>query len=103
MITHKRGDTLDLLANIPSKFADGYFVGYSTRCQIRTEAGALIADTQCDWVDSSITRTVRIFVADTHEWATGPAVFDVQLVRGGDGFTISTNTESMTIVRDITR
>lgn len=103
MITHKRGDTLDLIANIPSKFADGYFVGFATRCQIRTEAGALIAESVCSWVDPVTTRSVQIFVADTSEWPTGNAVYDVQFVRSGDNFTISSNTASLSVVKDITR
>jgi hypothetical protein len=91
------------MADIPSKFADGYFIGFATRCQIRTDTGALIAESQCSWLDPATTRTVRIFVADTKDWPTVSAVYDVQFVRGGDGFTISSNTQSLSIVRDITR
>jgi hypothetical protein len=103
VITHKRGDTLDLIANIPSKFADGYFIGFATRCQIRTETGALISDSQCGWVDPETTRAVRITVADTEQWPTGNAVYDVQFVRSGDSFTISSTTQAISIVKDITR
>ena len=103
-LTHKRGDTLDLLAPIPTIFADGYFVGWVVSAQIRTaQYGQLIADLTCTWVDGLTTRILHIEDFDTEAWPTGPAEMDIQFTRVSDDYTMSTQTLKVNIVKDITR
>jgi len=104
MITHKRGDTFEHLAAIPSTFADGYFVGWTVTAQVRTaKYGALLADLTCSWADPLTTRIISVKELDTSNWEVGPAEMDIQFVRTSDGTTISTNTVQISVLKDITR
>lgn len=102
-ITHKRGDSFDLVATIPAKFVDGQFAGYTPSAQMRTAAGAMLADLQVAWVDDTTTRTLRLTCIDTTSWLVGPAKFDVQFRRDTDGFIVSTATTNIQILEDVTR
>ena len=103
-ITHKRGDTLDLLAPIPDIFADGYFVGWVVTAQIRTaQYGRLIADLTCTWEDDVTTRILHVKDFDTEDWEIGSAEMDIQFTRTSDDYTMSTQTLKVNIVKDITR
>jgi hypothetical protein len=102
--THKRGDSLDLVVAVPARFADGYFTGYEVASQIRAqEGGAKVADLTCEWLDAATTRNLRLTCLDTTAWPVLPAEFDVQFKRTSDGFVISTTTQPMYIVKDVTR
>ena len=102
--THKRGDSLDLVVTIPARFADGYFADFDVASQVRTqEGGTKVADLVCEWLDPLTTRSLRLKCINTTTWPTGSAKFDVQFKRTSDGFTLSTTTEQMFIVEDVTR
>ena len=100
-ITHKRGDSLDLLIELPPEIADGYFADWTLKSQIRTPADALIAELDAQFVDAITARHIRLKCLDTSAWPIGPAAFDVQLVRA-DGHTTSTESAVVYIVKDVT-
>lgn len=103
-LTHKRGDTFDVLAPIPETFADGYFVGWVVTAQVRTaQYGRLIADLTCTWDDDVTTRILHVQDFDTGDWEIGPAEMDIQFTRTLDDYTMSTQTLKVMIVKDITR
>jgi len=102
---HKRGDSFDLLANIPSSLGDGYFVGWVVSAQIRTlQYDKFIAALDCEWVDNDTTRILRVRKLKTDDWAVGPAVMDIQFTdtRKTPPYVISTSNVAVDIVRDVT-
>lgn len=101
--THKRGDSFDRVGEMPAQFADGYFVGWTVACQVRTTSGTLVADMDCSWLDAVTTRHLRLKKIDTTAWPVGEARIDVQFKRTSDGFTMSSETETVWIVGDVTR
>ena len=102
-IVHKRGDSFDQLAVLPSTFADGYFVGWTVSAQVRSSPYYnYIADLTCAWVDPVTTRTLTVRNLVTTGWPIGNALMDIQFVRTSDGYTISTDTVDVTIVHDCT-
>jgi hypothetical protein len=103
-LEHKRGDSLDYLAVIPPSFADGYFIGWTVASQVRSfQYDLLIATLTCTWVDPTLTRSLQVREIDTSDWKLGKALMDVQFIRTSDGYTISTDTVEIDIVRDITQ
>lgn len=104
MLIHKRGDTFDYTAVIPSSFADGYFVGWTVTSQVRTDFQQnLLADIDCTWIDPVTTRTLSLKKMSTSNWTIGDADMDIQFVRNSDGYTLSTGTIAIQVVRDITQ
>lgn len=104
MILHKRGDSFDHLAAIPTTFADGYFVGWTVTAQVRTaQYGKLLSDLVCTWADPATTRTLSVTSLNTQNWDIGNAEMDIQFVRTSDNKTISTNTISICVIKDVTR
>lgn len=103
LLTHKRGDTFDVIAPIPETFADGYFVGWVVTAQIRTaQYGRLIANLTCTWENDVTTRILHIQNFETDDWAVGAAEMDIQFARTLDDYTMSTQTLKVMIVKDIT-
>lgn len=101
--THKRGDSFVRTVNVPSQFADGYFVGWTMACQLRTQSGSgLVATLDCAWIDPVTTRAITISKIDTTGWPVGPLLYDIQFTRTSDGFVVSTSTLAVTIQKDQT-
>lgn len=104
MITHKRGDSFQYLAEIPAAMADGYFSGWSVAAQVRTTPnGKLLADLSCTWSDPVTTRVLMVQAMDTSHWDVGSAEMDIQFTRKSDGFVRSTATESIQVKKDVTQ
>lgn len=99
---HKRGNTLDLLIQIPSEFIDGYFVDWTHSAQARTSGDLLVANLVTSWVDPLTTRYLNVKCLDTKAWPVGKVEFDVRFVRTSDNHTISTSTGIIYVVKDIT-
>jgi hypothetical protein len=103
-IVHKRGDTFEWILVLPEDdYPDGYFVGWTPSCQIRSTNGRLIAELETSWADPvEDTRSIRFFFKDTTGWKLGDHEADVQCTRTSDGFVRSTETFAVKIVKDIT-
>jgi hypothetical protein len=100
---HKAGDSYARLLTIPADFADGYFVGWTPKSQIRAADGSLVAECTCTWLDSSTTRHLQLVVVDTSIWPVGCSVqTDVQFTRTSDNFIMSTTTATLRVARDVT-
>lgn len=99
--TFTAGATFSLVATIPDAFAAGHFVRYTPSTQLRTPAGRLIATLAVAWTDSSAS-ALRLTADDTHDWPTGPAVFDICL-QSPAGVRIYTRPATIQIQRGITR
>lgn len=104
LITHKRGDTFEYANTIDSSFEDGYFVGWVVKSQIRDAFGVLYSNAECSWLDPLTTRFLLIKVTDTSSWPASawPLRIDAQFVRPEDGFIISTDTQQITVIQDVT-
>lgn len=96
------GATFDLLARIPDTFADGHFVGYTLKSQLRTPNGALIADLSAYWQDPATTRYLRLRCADTTTWPVGLVQFDICFTEPG-GDRLFTGVQSVEITRGVTK
>lgn len=100
---HKAGDSFTRLLAIPPEFADGYFVGWTVKSQVRTEAGELVSECACSWLDAVTTRNLKIRVANTTAWAPGRLLVDVQFTRTADSEVMSTTTATIHVVKDVTQ
>ncbi len=100
---HKAGDSFERLLTIPPEFADGFFVGWTPKSEIRNEAGHLVAACQCQWLDPATTRHLSLSVLDTKGWKPGLVEIDVQFTRAADGKVMSTTTATFTVVKDVTQ
>ena len=74
---HKAGDSFERLLTIPPEFADGFFVGWTAKSEIRNEAGHLVAACTCDWLNPVTTRHLSLTVIDTKGWKPGLVEIDV--------------------------
>jgi len=101
-LEHKRGDSLSLMGEIPESYEDGFFVGWAVSSQIRTaQYYSLVDNLTVEWVDPLTSREFLLTKTDTSAWPVGNCVIDVQFVRE-DGFTKSTDTMQITVIRDVT-
>ncbi|WP_406624930.1 hypothetical protein [Acidovorax sp. SDU_ACID1] len=98
---HTRGASFQVLTRIPSRFADGYFVGWDVKAQARTEKGALLATLEATWEDPDTTRVLALRCLDTSGWEVGPASFDVRMT-APDGFVLYTTPFRFHVVKGVT-
>ena len=100
----KTGDTFDISGILPVT-VNGVpvtdFTGWATRCQLRTKTGKLIATLVTTWLNSSGALRIN-FVGSTQAWPVGVAQIDVEVTTPA-GDIISTTTNDIKIVQDITR
>jgi len=97
-----RGASLDLLARMPSLFADGHFAGWQLDAQVRTRAGELVAALGVAWTDAAATRHLRLTCQDTSAWPVAPVQFDVRLTSPA-GDAIYTRAVTIFITQSSTR
>lgn len=104
LITHKRGDTFTQVATIGEEFEDGYFSDWTPSCQIRDVFGLLVSTAQIAWGDPGTNRYLLIVVEDTSAWPISGwnLRMDIQLTRQEDGVVQSTETQQITVIRDVT-
>lgn len=101
-LTHKRGDSFDVLVPIPAFFPDGYFAGCVVESEMWTLDRKFIAALECNWTDPATTRSLRLVCLDTKAWPEGAAQTDIQFTRTSDGFVYTTSTELLFILGDVT-
>jgi hypothetical protein len=106
MHTHKKGDTWSLTATadvrdlVTGNKAD--LTGWTIASQLRAaDSGTLITDFVCTLVDP-VAQTFTHAAATTAAWPEGLAVLDVQFTSPG-GQTVSTDTQTIRIVPDVTQ
>jgi hypothetical protein len=101
----KLGDTFDVSDQLVMTI-DGVpvtdFTGMTGTSQIRGTDDTLIATIVFTWLDTAQGLYRTRFVGSTQAWPAGEALHDVQLTTAG-GDVVSTETESITFVRDVTR
>lgn len=103
-ISHIHGDSFDYVVTMPTSFANGYFSDWAVTSQVRTARyQEFVADLVCTWVDSATTRDLKIFALSTTSWPVVDCQMDIQFVRNSDKYTFSSNVESITILKDVTR
>lgn len=102
--THKRGDTFDYSDQL-AMTADGValadLTGMVGASQIRTTDGALVAELSFSWLNAAQGLYRVRSVGPTDGWPLGTGLHDVQLTTPA-GDVISTATEIIQIVRDVT-
>ena len=100
--TISRGATLDIALRIPDGFADGYLSSWVPTSQIRTLSDQLVATLDVQWVDPATARYLRLRCADTSDWPTDPAAFDVRLTSPA-GYRLQSKSHQLLITRGETR
>lgn len=100
----KRGSTFSLLLLMPATMADGFFIGWTVKSQIRTSEDRLVAELGCEWAaPASTTRMLRLFAANTTTWPVGLHALDVDFTRTADGWTFPTESWPVRVLRDETQ
>lgn len=95
MIVHKRGDTFAYAGTLPAEID---FTGVTITSQIRNEGGRLVAVVAVVVQDTGI----HLRVNETNNWPIGKVFLDIQFkFPGGD--VLSTSTETIKVIPDITR
>lgn len=102
MIEHKKGDTFEVTCTYENDAgAPVSLDGITITSQLRTPAGALVAD--CTATVTSVPNgTFTLLVADTSSWPVAKLEFDVQYALTG-GRIISSETVNVHVVKDVTR
>ncbi len=76
-----QGDSFGFVGRIPATFADGYFLGWDMKCQVRNANDSLVAELLVAWVDPVETRLFEITdTAGTSAWPVGDLFFDLRMV-----------------------
>lgn len=117
--TFIRGQTFEVLLDLPSDVPPNYFENSSTSTDLvaavrkRNNPGAsgLIAHLEVSWEPGSDYHQLRVLAEDTANWALGPVEFDVVFTRtvldSGTGLSVSKTYRSMpvkfTILNGVTR
>lgn len=103
-LEHKRGDSFDYTTTIPDSFADGHFADWTVASQVRDPIkGTLVSQLEASWVDEATTRQLRLLKIDTKSWPITELEFDVQFTRVSDGYSLSTGTAKIIVVKDVTQ
>lgn len=84
-----------------SSFQNGYFADWTVTSEVKKPDGTLVANLDIVWADPLKTRILHIQKFDTKPWPIGRLLMDVQFVRP-DGYTISSNTITLLIEKDVT-
>lgn len=93
---HKRGDTFEYAAVLPSD----EFTDWMPTCQVRDGSDRLIAQVSTSWTSET---ALNLLVSDTSTWPLGYARFDIRLARASDGYVRTTSPVEFTIVETVTR
>ena len=103
-INHIHGDTFDYVVTLPTSFANGYFSDWTVTSQVRTTRyQEFVASLSCTWADPATTRDLKLFLISTSTWPITECQMDIQFVRNSDGYTFSSNIETVNVVKDVTR
>ena len=107
MHTHKKGDTWSLTATADVReLATGSkadLTGWTSASQLRAaDSGTLITSFACTLADPVAQTFTHIATGGTATWPEGLAVLDVQFTSPG-GQTVSTDTQTIRIVPDVTQ
>lgn len=94
----KRGASFHALIQIPTFYADGYFVGWTLKSQARTDKDVLLAELDVTWDNPITTRVLVLKCLDTTTWAIGAAGVDVFL-KSPDGYALPTSTAPFYVVQ----
>ncbi|KQO23500.1 hypothetical protein [Acidovorax sp. Leaf78] len=98
---HTRGASFQLMARIPSRFADGHFSTWVPTSQVVTDKDAPVATLDVEWEDPATARVLVLRSLNTDAWPIGPARFDVRLT-APDGFVLLTTAVHFHIVKGAT-
>lgn len=104
-VEHKRGDSFDYSGQVTVDTPSGViqdFTNWTGECQIRDPRDRVVSDLVFEWVDAT-TGTLRIYHdGSTDDWNPGPVKIDIQFT-SPDGKVVSTKTQAILVVEDITR
>ena len=102
-ITHKRGDTFELSSTIENAGVGVDITSWTISSQARDEADAVLQTftvTKTDAANGAF--TVSATAAQTELWPIGSYQMDIEFIEGG-GEVNSTETFTLSVLRDITR
>jgi hypothetical protein len=100
---HKRGATLSLSGAITSTEGEDLpdFAQWVPTAEIRLLNDTVVDTIEVEWLDE-VEGTIKLFKKDTKAWPLGIAEIDVRFT-DAEGAVVLTTTESLTIVKEITR
>lgn len=94
----KRGSTFSFLLQLPDGVEDDQFKDWTLKAQLRKQGNSqqsgFVTELECNWVEDSKSKTVRVYKADTSTWPTGLLEMDIV-------FTAPVSTEDPTAVPEV--
>jgi hypothetical protein len=102
-LTHKRGDTFELVVNATLNGSPLNLVGWTIRSQLRDMSKNLIKEFDVTPINLSVgSFSLNASSDDTETWKPASYVCDIELIDTND-FVQSSDTISVKVVRDVTR
>lgn len=102
-ITHKRGDSFEVLVEVALNGQIVDLTGWTIRSQIRDGAKNLLKELTIQAVDLSEGKFIMTATStETEAWSPASYNCDIEFIDPA-GFVISSDTFPITVVRDITR
>lgn len=98
---HTRGASFQMMARIPSRFADGHFAGWTPTSKVVADDDTAVATLEVEWENPATARVLVLKCLDTDAWPIGLARFDVRLT-GPDGFVLMTTAVPFYVVKGAT-
>jgi hypothetical protein len=102
-ITHKRGDTFEVVVNFTLNEQAQNLFGWQVRAQIRAANKALLKELEVIMIDETNgVFSLNCPAEETRDWTPAPYQCDIEFINPL-GFVVSSDTFPVTVVRDITR
>jgi hypothetical protein len=102
-ITHKRGDTFEVLVEVALNGQIVDLTGWTIRSQIRDGAKNLLKELDIDPVDLAQGQFLMTATdTETRQWPPASYSCDIEFIDPA-GFVISSDTFPVTVLRDVTR
>jgi hypothetical protein len=102
-ITHKRGDTFEVVVQFTLNGQVQDLTGWQVRSQIRSATKVLLKELDVVRVDDEGgIFTLNCPASETEAWEQGAYTCDIEFI-DPSGFVLSSNTFSVSVIRDVTR
>jgi hypothetical protein len=102
-ITHKRGDTFEIIVDFTINGQAQDITGWQIRSQIRDMRKVLLKELDITPIDLAAGQfSLNATAAETRDWQPAAYQCDIEFTNP-DGFVVSSSTFSVSVVRDVTR
>jgi hypothetical protein len=102
-ITHKRGDTFEVIVNFTLNGQPQDLNGWQLRSQIRAANKALLKELDIVVIDEAAgVFSLNCPASETVNWTPAPYQCDIEFI-DPSGFVVSSDTFAVNVIRDVTR